>query len=223
MVMVGCVGLDPPRTDVVYRGEATGTEYSSLFDGVSLGGWAMAGEGKFVAVDGNLSAVPSGSGIGLLWNTTPTPADFELRLEWRRTADDDNSGVFVRFPDPNSKGYMNTAWVGVNFGFEVQIDDAGQPDGAAMHRTGAIYNQPVQAFNLQPSLPVGEWNGYVIRVQGQTYTVELNGVQVTQFVFSGDPAVPDRGLPGTAAQPRFIGVQAHTGLVSFRNVGIRPL
>lgn len=197
--------------------------FVSLFDGVSLGGWQMAGPGKFVAIDGNLSALPGCDGIGLLWNTTPTPPDFVLRLRWRRTATDDNSGVFVRFPDPNSKGYMNTAWVGVNFGFEIQIDDAGLPDGAPMHRTGAIYDEPNQQFSLSPSLPPGQWNDYEIRARRQTYTVSLNGAQVTQFVFTGDPTYPDRGLPSAPGAPRFIGLQSHTGMVSFRDVRIKPL
>ena len=38
-----------------------------------------------------------------------------LRLEWMRTAPDDNSGVFVRFPHPEQQNYDNTAYVGVNF------------------------------------------------------------------------------------------------------------
>jgi hypothetical protein len=36
----------------------------------------------------------------------------------------DNSGVYV----------------GVTFGFEVQIDERAQPDGAAIHRPGPIYS-----------------------------------------------------------------------------------
>ena len=56
------------------------------------------------------------------------------------TAFDDNSGIFVNFPDPTQQGYDNTAYVGVNFGFEVQIDELARPDNAAIHRTGAIYS-----------------------------------------------------------------------------------
>jgi hypothetical protein len=74
-----------------------------------------------------------------------------------------------------------------------------------------------------PAKPPGEWNDYEIRVEGQTYTVLLNGAQVTRFVFSGDPAVPDRGLPSAPGAPRYIGLQAHTGLVSFRDIRIAPL
>jgi Domain of Unknown Function (DUF1080) len=127
--------------------------------------------------------------------------------------------VFVRFPNPNSKGYDNTAYVAVHFGFEVQIDEIGAPDGASQHRTGAIYDEPDQAFTLQPALPVGQWNVYEIRVQGQTYTVELNGVQVTQF---NNPHA-DRGVPSRPDAPSFIGLQAHTGIVAFRNIQIEAV
>jgi hypothetical protein len=63
-----------------------------------------------------------------------------LRLEWMMTAPDDNSGVFVAFPDPEQQNYDNTAYVGINFGFEVQIDELARPDNALIHRTGAIYS-----------------------------------------------------------------------------------
>jgi choline dehydrogenase-like flavoprotein len=185
----------------------------SLFNGQNLDGWEMAGQGGFVATDGVLQGT-GGTDLGLLWSTTPTPADFVLRCEWRQSRADDNSGIFVRFPNPNSKGYDNAAYVGVHFGFEVQIDEAGAPDGAPQHRTGAIYDEPDQAFSLQPALPVGEWNSYEIRVQGDTYTVQLNGIQVTAFT---NPHA-DRGRPSRPDAPSFIGVQAHTGVVAFRNI-----
>jgi choline dehydrogenase-like flavoprotein len=187
----------------------------SLFNGNNLDGWEMAGQGSFVVANGALQAAPGGD-LGLLWCTTPTPADFVLRCEWRLAQANDNSGVFVRFPNPNSKGYNNTAYVAVHFGFEVQIDETGAPDGANQHRTGAIYGEPNQAFNLQPALPVGQWNAFEIRVQGQSYTVQLNGVQVTQF---NNPHA-GRGLPSRPDAPSFIGLQAHTGAVAFRNIQI---
>jgi hypothetical protein len=161
-----------------------------------------------------------GDGLGLLWCTTPTPADFTLRLEWMRTRDDDNSGVFVLFPHPDSKGYENTAWVGVDFGFEVQIDEKGD---APVHRTGAIYDQAGQTLTQIPALPPGRWNEFEIRVQGQSYKVFLNGTQVAAFTFvpGSDAFHPDRALPGTAGVPRYVGVQAHTGRVLFRKIRIR--
>lgn len=85
---------------------------------------------------------------------------------------------------------------------------------ADQHRTGAIYGELNQTFNLQPALPVGQWNVYEIRVQGQTYTVELNGVQVSLF---NNPHA-GRGLPSRPDAPSFVGLQAHTGAVAFRNI-----
>ncbi len=192
--------------------------FTALFDGVGTANWRMAGRGTFFAAGGVLEMVP-GDGLGLLWCVTPTAADFTLRLEWMRTREDDNSGVFVRFPHPDSKGYDNTAWVGVDFGFEVQIDEHGD---TPIHRTGAVYDQPGQTLTQIPALPPGQWNQYEIRVKGQTYTVLLNGTQVTSFTFAAgsDGAHPDRGLPGTAAVPRYVGVQAHTGRVLFRRIRI---
>jgi hypothetical protein len=133
--------------------------FTSLFDGASLNGWQMStirnqpgrdDPGHFTIANGALVAVP-GTDIGLLWHTTPTPADFVLKLEWRSWRDTDNSGVFVRFPDPTARNYDNTAFVGVDFGFEVQIDAQGAPDGQAIHQTGAIYGQQ------GPARPRGRW------------------------------------------------------------------
>jgi hypothetical protein len=205
--------------------------FAMLFDGTSLSGWAMSSinnqpgrsdPGRFILVDGALEAV-TGNDLGLLWHTTPTPKDFVLKLEWRTWRADDNSGVFVRFPNPGSKGYNNTAFVGVDFGFEVQIDQLGQPDGAAVHQTGAIYS--FAGPSSLPVKPLGEWNAYEITVKGQRYKVKLNGVDVTDFQFApgSDAAHPDRGLPTTSAIPRFIGLQTHTGRVAFRNIQIKAL
>ncbi len=120
--------------------------------------------------------------------------------------------LHVRF---DSKGYDNTAFVAAHFGFDVQIDELGRPDGAPRHRTGAIYDEPAQAFSLVPAAAAGSWNRYQIRVEGQGYTVSLNGVQVTRF----ENPHQGRGLPA----PAYVGVQTHTGRVAFRNIRIRPL
>ena len=201
--------------------------FTALFDGISTANWNMAGGGNFIVVDGVLESVP-GNELGLLWCTIPTPENYILRLDWLSTLAEDNSGVFVRFPHPDSKGYINTSFVAVDFGFEVQIDDNGfNPDtnqfNDPFHQTGAIYT--FAASSQIASNPLGQWNSYEIRVDQQQYTVILNGIQVTDFSFTvgSDPAHPDRGLPSTASVPRFIGLQSHTGRVMFRNVRIKAL
>jgi hypothetical protein len=128
--------------------------------------------------------------------------------------------VFVRFPNPNSKGYNNTAYVGINFGYEVQIDEFGAPDGADKHITGAIYNEDNQTFTRKPAKPAGQWNDYEIRVEGQVYTVLLNGQQTTKFTNTN----PNRGLPSAPNAPSFIGLQGHFGSrVAFRNIRFKQL
>jgi hypothetical protein len=199
--------------------------WTPLFDGTLTPAWRMStienqpgndDPGRFELVDGALLAIP-GNDIGLYWHTQPTPPDFDLALEWRQRSDDDNSGVFVRFPDPTSKGYNNTAYVAVDYGFEIQIDNRGVPDGADKHLTGAIYNIDDQAFTRVAPRPVGEWNELRIRVVGQTYTVHLNGVQTTCFVNHN----VSRGI----ASPAFVGLQTHPapGSVSYRNIRMRAL
>jgi Domain of Unknown Function (DUF1080) len=139
---------------------------------------------------------------------------------------DYDSGVLIRFPDPDTKGYDNTAFVAGDFGLEVQIDQRGAPDGAAIHKTAAIYDlaSPKDPNNL-PVKPLGQWNIYEIHVQAQSYRVVLNGQEVTGFNFTvgSDTRHPDRGLPSTPNDPRFIGLQTYKGRVGFRNIEIKAL
>jgi hypothetical protein len=171
--------------------------------------------GTFLLVDRSLESLP-GTDLGLFWHTDPTPADFILKLEFLRWRDDDNSGVFLRFPDPNSKGYNNTAYVAIDFGFEVQIDEIGQgnPPGLPIHKTGAIYSFAApQNPNVRPP---GQWNEFEIHAQGQNYQVFLNGAKITEYQ-NPDP------VRGSTAPPCFVGLQTHTGRVAFRKIQIKAL
>ena len=205
--------------------------FEELFDGTSLGDWTMStirnqpgrdNPGRFLVRGGVLEGQP-GTDLGLLWLTRPTPPSYVLRLQWMRTAPDDNSGVYVAFPNPTQEGYDNSAYVGVDLGFEVQIDELARPDNAAVHRTGAIYGFKGPTEGPLVVHPVGEWNEYEITVDGADLTVALNGLIVNRFHFSGDPQSPRRGLPSTAQEPRFIGLQAHTGRVLFRRIQWKSL
>ncbi len=200
--------------------------FETLFDGVSLGDWRMStirnqpgrdNPGAFLVRRGALEGHP-GTDLGMLWLTRSAPPRYVLRLQWMMTAPDDNSGVFVAFPHPEQEGYDNTAYVGINFGFELQIDELARPDNAPIHRTGAIYSFKGPTDGPLIVNPVGEWNDYEITVDGLDFTVALNGHVVNLFHFTGDPQSPRRGLPSTAQEPRFIGLQTHTGTVLFRHI-----
>jgi choline dehydrogenase-like flavoprotein len=205
--------------------------FEALFDGATIGDWKMStirnqpgrdNPGSFLIRRGAFEAHP-GTDLGMLWLVRSAPPRYVLRLEWMMTAPDDNSGVFIAFPHPEQQNYDNTAYVGINFGFEIQIDELARPDNAPIHRTGAIYSFKGPTDGPLIVHPVGEWNGYEITVDGQDFTVALNGQVVNRFHFTGDPQSPQRGLPSTPQQPRFIGLQTHTGQVLFRRIQWKAL
>src|SRR5215208_870116 len=98
----------------------------ALFNGKDLTGWKHAGPGSFEVRDGTL--VTSG-GMGLLWHEKEFD-DFTLRLEFKVKEAKNNSGIFVRFPDPG-----NDPWVAIKEGYEIQICDTEKGN-----ETGSIYN-----------------------------------------------------------------------------------
>jgi hypothetical protein len=204
--------------------------FVTLFDGVNLGDWRMStirnqpgrdDPGQFL-IRGEALETLTGTDLGLLWFNQPTPARYELRLEWMMTAPDDNSGVFVGFPDPEGQGYDNTAFVAVDLGFEIQIDEMARPDGAAVHRTGAVYSFKGPTDGPVVVHPPGEWNSYQITVDGPRLVTGLNDQVVNRFQFTGG-AGSLRGLASAPGRPRFIGLQSHTGRVLFRRIEWRAL
>jgi len=122
---------------------------------------------------------------------------------------DDNSGVFVGFPDPGTDPN-----IAINQGYEVQIDATDDPS----HTTGAIYNfQAADAEARDPVLkPPGEWNSYELRVEGKRIRVYLNGTLINDFT----SIAPERMVT-----PSYIGLQNHGNGddVWFRNVQIKNL
>ncbi len=172
-----------------------------------VAGWNMAGSGGFTELGGNI--IESFGGIGLLWFAEKQFTNFILRVDWRASTPTDNSGVFIRFPDPG-----NDWTIPVNQGYEIQIDNTGfNPDtntfNDPLHNTGAIYT-------LAPSTaaPVaGQWHTYEIEANGATITVRLDGQQVSQLINA------NRSPKG------FIGLQNHDGgsLVQFTRLRIKEL
>jgi Domain of Unknown Function (DUF1080) len=76
------------------------SNFTSIFDGKTLDGWKMAGDGRFVILESD-AALESEGGLGLLWYSEKIYKNFMLKLEWKVSDEGDNSGVFVRFPDPD--------------------------------------------------------------------------------------------------------------------------
>jgi cytochrome c len=181
--------------------------YRTLFDGTaaSAAGWHQAGPGSFqVQADCSWKTV---GGMGLLWQEEEFNA-YSLKLDWKLDGDD-NSGIFVGFPDPG-----NDPWVAVNQGQEIQIDATDAPD----RTTGAVYGfQGADIAKRDAALkPPGEWNAYELVVSGQTIKVVLNDVVINEYTETN----PARDL-----SQGFIGLQNHGDGddVSFRDVRVKEL
>jgi Domain of Unknown Function (DUF1080) len=183
-----------------------------IFDGNTLNEWRMAGEGKFVALKEEKGKdqereiiLQSEGGMGLLWYAKKIYHNFILRLDWKLHNKADNSGIFVRFPDPD-----NDPMIAVNNGYEIQIDDLATTDGNPIHHTGSIYG--FAAPRQIASKEVGQWNTFEIKVIYQSYSVILNNTLITEFV-------GNRSLKG------YIGLQNHDirSKVSFRNISIKEI
>jgi hypothetical protein len=173
--------------------------FTALFDGTgkTFSQWTrvspLAGANGFALIDGEIVTYGQGD-IGLLYYAFQAFSDFTLRLQFRITDPNANSGVFVRFRDPlrdpttaiqgrmndpqfASENRANRSWSAVHSGFEVQIDDRAkgdpskdfygirpEPDGLRKNHTGAIYKIPAK-----DPLPGGGFDA-----EWQVYTPFLN-------------------------------------------------
>jgi len=72
------------------------SNYTQIFDRNILHGWKMAGKSNFVGTQDK--AFKSG-GQAILWYAKTKFNNFVLKLDWKVSSEDDNSGVFVRFLD----------------------------------------------------------------------------------------------------------------------------
>ena len=213
----------------------------TLFDGSTLANWRMAGRGTFHAIDGALQCVPSFD-LGLLWCVVPMPQNYLLELDFLVRTFNTNSGVFIRFSNPELSGFNNPAWSAVSSGFEIQIDNtgaaqAGQPQGLPKHRTGAVYNvnYPGDGFPTAgvPPATAGDfvtpldaalfpvWNQYRIQVLNDVITVNLNGTNTAKYT---NPD-PNRGR-FSSTQPTFVGLQSYSNYsytTAFKNIRVTAL
>jgi hypothetical protein len=191
-----------------------------LFNGADLAGWsriprhegAPSGEKPgFVVQDGLLVSIPVAPEDDL-WYTREKIGNATLRVVYKVSAPDANSGVFIRIPyEPKSEDDA------INKGIEVQIQDTGND----YHCTGVLYSM-TQA-KARPYKPAGEWNTLEIQMKGPRTIVKLNGELVTDYDGVA-PVPPKRGQYEPDRGPRpdtgYIAIQHHGGAdtVWFREI-----
>jgi Domain of Unknown Function (DUF1080) len=182
-----------------------------LFNGKDTSGWARiprhenAPEGQkpgFLVENGLLISVPDAPEDDL-WYTGRKIGNATLRVVYKASAPNANSGIFTRIPYP-----PKSEDDAINKGIEVQIED----DGDDYHCTGVLYS--MTKAMARPYKPAGEWNTLLIEMKGPRTVVRLNGVTVTDYDGSA-PVPPKKSQYEPDRGPRpdegYIAIQHHGG------------
>ncbi len=198
---------------------AAGPQWRQLFDGKDLNGWKHVDKGGMTVEDG---LIRTHGGMGLLYWTGGKVGDCVLKVEYKMRDQNDNSGVYVRIPvEPRE------AWMPVNYGYEVQIDNHPETGGEdEYHVTGTLYSltKPL----ARPGKPGPEWNTMEITLDGPRTIVVVNGLKVTDYT-EGQPVPPQKlsfePIRGRRPNEGWFGLQNHSDndIVFFRSVAIRNL
>jgi len=126
--------------------------------------------------------------------------EFEYKLEPKG-----NSGFYFHASDLKNP---------VAHGVEVQIYDSHGQDRLTDHTSGGVI--PGVPPKKNTAKPAGEWNKFVITVQGNSLKVVLNGETVNEVDLS-------EGRLGERPKRGAIGFQDHGLPLWLRNIRIRPL
>ncbi len=163
----------------------------SLFDGETLFGWAPGSKADWRVADGAISVT---SGEAGLLHTTSQFDNFVLRGDFRAPKET-NSGIFLRTAAAPKSPTVDC--------YEANIADPSVspfPTGSLVGRKKGT----VEKFST-------DWQTYEIRVDGDRFTVKLNGAEVCDYT---DPKPLARG---------FIGLQLNSGKAEFRDIKLKPL
>jgi len=187
---VACAASMPPRP-------ATAEELPSIFNGRDLTGWRTPAEPYWKVVDGVLVGANDAAKKGSMLYTEKAYGDVVVEGEVRWHGEID-SGFMLRKPEVQVQiGVSRSLKRDMTCSFYV----GNYPEQAQAKRAGEL---------LRPD----DWNRIRIEARGNTFTVFLNGEQVSQYT---DAKYKDPGP---------IGLQIHAGLlmqVEFRNLRAKEL
>jgi len=170
-----------------------------LFDGQTLFGWSIAGNGNWQVRDGAIS-VDQGDRSYLYTNFQLD--NYELQMDFRSDATT-NSGVFLRTPPfPGNVAQES---------LELNIAPADNPfpTGSFVQRKRVALDE--LSGQDSPGFDAELWHTYSIRIQDRSVEVTLDGQPIVQ-------------LENVQVSPSgHISLQLNSGRVEFRNILIRPI
>lgn len=165
-------------------------EFRPLFDGASLKGWRLQGQGEWKAVDGVLvgTHAQSGKQFGHLVSDSLF-GDFTFRYRWKLVRG--NSGLYFRSAEGGEAGMI---------GPQVEMD-AAFPGGIYTTNTTpwGWVAQP-RAQDVPAWYKAGDWNLVTVTAKGPRVEVAYNGIRTAE---TSDARLPLKG--------RF-GFQVHAGM-----------
>jgi hypothetical protein len=182
------------------KAKQLGEDWDQLFNGTDLTGWTKIGNESWEVEDGLIHGKGLTKDYGYL-ETAKKYQNFQLSLRFK---------CVVFFHSAFKPG---TAEVTQGMQFEI--------DCTMMHHTGGVYAEDKAAWLVWPApenegvVRMGEWNDYLVEVEGNRYRSRLNGVQMVDFT---DPK--PNSTDGTIA------LQLHAGgkgNMQFKDIWIRDL
>ncbi|MBC8042752.1 MAG: DUF1080 domain-containing protein [Rhizobacter sp.] len=194
------------------KSDAATEAWQPLFNGRDFDGWEHVGKGRFVIED---ECLKTEGGMGLLWFTPQKFGNCTIRIVYKTSEQQSNSGVFVRIAEKPVD-----EWFAVHHGHEVQICDTEKD----YHATGAVYS--FAAPTSAPMNPAGLWNTMEIVLNESRITVSLNGTRTTEF--ESEQSVPKREhwyepQEGWRPNAGYVGLQNHGDgdTVYFKEVSVK--
>lgn len=180
--------------------------WTPLFNGKDLNGWVKIGDERWDVNEGTIHGIAVTKEYGYL-QTEKSYKDFQLSLRFKCEGEGGNSGVFFHV-------WFKPGTATVTKGPQFEIDCA------LGHHTGGVYEQKRQ-WIVWPSpenetvVRDGEWNEYLLTVEGNHYIARLNGVTMVDYT---DPKPESEDGP--------IALQLHSGgrgNYRFKDILIRDL
>ena len=163
-----------------------------IFNGLDLTGWQVPAEPYWKVVDGVIVGQSDEAKLGSMLFTEEVYGDVVVEGEVRFTGDID-SGIMVRKPELQ---------------LQIGVSRSLKRDMTCSFYTGT-YPEEARAPRAAELLKAGEWNRIRLEAKGDTFTVWLNGEQVSRYTNA------------KYAEPAPIGLQIHRGVmmkVEFRDL-----
>lgn len=214
--LIAALALQAPNA---LTADETKAGWKLLFDGKTLEGWrnfrSQTIRPGWQVKDGELKCVDPHDAGDII--TKEQFKWFELTLDFN-LAKGSNSGVMFHVADSGM-----AAW---HSGPEIQLYDHKFQEG--VQTTGFLYE--LYPSTVDASKPGGEWNKLRIVIGPKLCFTEVNGVRYYEYVLGSDDFKARVAKSKFANMRNFgkmgkghIAIQGDHGVVSFRNIKIKPL